>query len=173
MRLFLIGMPGAGKTTLGRALALRGGLPFLDLDEEIVRQEQRSVAEIFSAEGEAYFRAVEARLVRQLIEQHPQLVLATGGGAPCFHDTMDALLASGVTVWLDVPVPELVARLHRAAAARPLLAALPDEQALKQRLTETIAARRGFYSRAALRCAPPACTPDALWALVQHYQATA
>ncbi|RAK68073.1 shikimate kinase [Hymenobacter edaphi] len=171
-RIHLVGMPAAGKTTLGRGLAVRFELPFRDLDEEIVRREQRSVADIFAAEGEAYFRQVEADTLRAVLAEHPRLVLATGGGTPCFHHNMALLNQTGLALWLDVPVAELAARLQHAATTRPLLAALPDAAALARRLAETLAARQGFYGQAALRCAGPTCTVEAAYALVQRYLAT-
>lgn len=171
-RILLVGMPASGKTTLGRALAARFELPFRDLDEEIVRQEGRGVAAIFAAEGEAYFRQVEAAALRRVLATHGRLVLATGGGTPCFHQNLAVLRAAGLTLWLDVPVPELVARLRHAAASRPLLAALPDAQALEKRLRETLAARQQFYEQAALRCSGPVCTAEAAHALVLRYLAT-
>jgi shikimate kinase len=172
-RLYLIGMPGAGKTTLGRALATAFELPFRDLDEEIVRAEGRSVANIFLTEGEAYFRQREATVLRELVAQHPRLVLATGGGTPCFHDNLRVLLETGLTLYLAVAVPELVQRLQHAAQARPLLAQLPDPAALEARLSETLAARQGFYDQAPLRCAAPTCTVEAIQHLLATYQASA
>ncbi|AHJ99541.1 shikimate kinase [Hymenobacter swuensis] len=173
MRLYLIGMPGAGKTTLGRALATAYEVPFLDLDEEIVCQEQRSVSEIFAQDGEEYFRQREADVLRDVVARYPQVVLATGGGTPCFHHNLEVLLETGLTLYLAVPVAELVRRLLAVAASRPLLAALPDADALESRLRETLAARQQFYDRAPLCCAAPTCSLEAVQQLVARYYLTA
>jgi shikimate kinase len=172
MRLYLIGMPGAGKTTLGRGLATFYKVPFYDLDEEIVRREGRSIPAIFGKEGEAYFREVEAATLREVVNKHAKLVLATGGGTPCFHQNIDVLLGTGLTLYLAVPVEELVRRLQRAATSRPLLAQLPDAQALEARLRETLGVREQFYDRAPLRCAAAACSVENVQRLIAHYRTT-
>lgn len=173
MRLYLIGMPGAGKTTLGRALATALELPFRDLDEEIVREEGRSVADVFLTEGEAYFRRREAAVLRNLVDRMPRMVLSTGGGTPCFHQNLEVLLQTGLTLYLAVSVTELVRRLQHAASVRPLLAQLPDTAALENRLRETLAARQQFYDRAPLHCTAPTCTVEAIRQLLATYQASA
>lgn len=170
MRLYLIGMPGAGKTTLGQALAVAYGLPFRDLDAEIVQREGRSVADIFAVEGEAYFRQCEAAVLRQLIAELPEVVLATGGGTPCFHENLEILLETGLTLYLEVPLAELLRRLERAAAKRPLLAQAATPGALEARLRETLAVRQQFYSRAPLHCTGATCTVAAVQHLLAHYQ---
>jgi len=153
--LSLVGMPGAGKTTLGQALAAHYGLPFLDLDAAIVDRAGQSIPAIFQEHGEAHFRQLEAVVLREVLAQPAPLVLATGGGTPCFHDNLTALNVGSTTLWLDVPVAELARRLAAAAetASRPLLAtAGPPEHWLR----ETLEARSQFYSRARLRCTGPA-----------------
>jgi len=155
--LYLIGLPGSGKTTLGRQLAAYYGRAFLDLDAVIVAEAGQSIPAIFAAEGEAGFRAREAAALRAVAARPgPPLVVATGGGAPCFHDNVAVLRASGFLLWLDVPLPELVRRLGRSRTSRPLLAAAigPGEtpaQALSAHLRRTLAARERFYAQAHLR----------------------
>ena len=158
--LSLVGLPGAGKTTLGRQLAAHFNRPFLDLDSAIEARTGRSVREFFASEGETSFRALEAAVLREaLAHPGPPLVLATGGGTPCFHHNMVLLNQAGPTLWLDVPVAVLAARLPpEEVAKRPLLAAAGGAEAW---LHETLAARMGFYAQARLRCAA-ACTLPAV-----------
>ncbi|GAB2458464.1 shikimate kinase [Hymenobacter qilianensis] len=164
-------MPGAGKTTLGLALATRLEMPFRDLDEEIVAHEKRSILEIFATDGQDYFREVEAAVLRTLITSQPRMVLATGGGTPCFHQNMDLLLATGIPLYLAVPVPELLQRLRRNLSRRPLLTDIPDEKALTAHISETLALRQRFYDRAPLRC-EGICTVEAIWHLLHTYYTT-
>jgi shikimate kinase len=160
--LSLLGLPGAGKTTLGRQLATHYGRQFLDLDAAIVTAAGCSIPAIFAAEGEAGFRVREAAVLRQVLAAPgPPLVLATGGGTPCFHGNLAVLNAAGCTLWLDVPVPVLAARLAAAAetTSRPLLA---PTGATEQWLRETLAARKQFYRQAHVRCQGAACTVAAV-----------
>ena len=152
MKLYLIGMPGSGKTTLGRTLAAHFDLPFLDLDAAIVERAGQPIPAIFKQHGEAWFRQLEAEVLRTVAARPGPLVLATGGGTPCFYDNLTVLNASGLTVWLDVPEAVLVARLAATAetSSRPLLAAAgPNAKWLR----ETLSGRIGFYRQARLRYA--------------------
>ena len=149
LKLYLIGMPGSGKTTLGRALAAHFALPFLDLDAEIVARAGQVIPAIFLQYGEARFRQLEAEVLREIAGRPEALVLATGGGTPCFHDNLAVLNATGFPLWLDVPVPVLATRLAATAetASRPLLA---TSGPTKKWLHETLEARTQFYCQARL-----------------------
>ena len=154
-------MPGSGKTTLGRALAVHYGVPFLDLDAEIVAHAGQVIPALFLQHGEAHFRQLEAEVLHDIAARPGPLVLATGGGTPCFHNNLDVLNTTGVTLWLDVPVAALAIRLAAAAetASRPLLAtAGPTEKWLLR----TLDARKQFYQQAQLRCSEAACTATAV-----------
>ena len=157
--LYLIGLPGSGKTTLGRQLAAHYGREFVDLDEVVVREAGRSIPEIFAVESELGFRQREAAALTRVAARPKLLVVATGGGTPCFHHNLQLLRCTGFVLWLAVPVPELARRLAAAgqAAARPLLAATAapatesPETALNSHLTRTLAARQQFYAHAHLQ----------------------
>src|SRR5438270_5342894 len=95
----LIGMMGAGKSSIGRRLALRLGIPFVDADSEIEKAAQMSIPDIFAARGEAEFRAGEARVIHRLLEGAPQ-VLATGGGAFMNADTRAEIAAKAISIWI-------------------------------------------------------------------------
>jgi shikimate kinase len=138
----LIGMMGAGKSSIGRRLAARLNLPFVDADSEIEKAASMTIPEIFSTQGEAYFRAGETRVIARLLDSGPQ-VLATGGGAFMNPETRAAIRAKGISVWLNAPLDILMRRIKRRAE-RPLLAG--DDPAAT--LTRLIAERYPVYAEA-------------------------
>jgi len=127
----LVGMMGAGKTSIGRRLANLLHLPFLDADAEIEKAANLSIAEIFAKHGESDFREGEKRVVARLLASGPA-VLATGGGAYMNEETRERCRAEGVTIWLRADVPVLLERV-RKKGNRPLLDR-PDPEAVMRRL---------------------------------------
>lgn len=117
--LVLVGMMGAGKTTVGRRLAARLGRHFLDSDEEIEKAAQMDIPEIFSTRGEAEFRAGETRVIARVLKDK-DVVLATGGGAFVHPETRALLKADAVSVWIKADFELLFARVSRRSN-RPLL----------------------------------------------------
>jgi shikimate kinase len=115
----LVGMMGAGKSSIGRRVAARLAIPFVDADAEIELAADMTIAEIFAVHGEPYFRAGEARVIARLLERGPQ-VLATGGGAFMNAQTRAALQEKAVSVWLKADLDVLTRRLRRRND-RPLL----------------------------------------------------
>jgi shikimate kinase len=115
----LVGMMGAGKSSIGRRVALRLGIPFVDADAEIEKAAGMTIPDIFAMHGEPDFRAGEARVIARLLENGPQ-VLATGGGAFMNADTRAVIGAKGVSVWLKAEFDVLMRRIKRRHD-RPLL----------------------------------------------------
>jgi shikimate kinase len=129
----LVGMMGAGKSSVGRRMALRLGIPFVDADTEIEKAAGMTISDIFAVRGEAEFRAGEARVILRLLEGGPQVV-ATGGGAFLNPDTRAAISAKGVSVWLRAEFDVLMKRIRRRHD-RPLLKTA-DPAATLRRLIE-------------------------------------
>lgn len=146
MKIFLIGMPGSGKTTLGKRVAREMLLTFVDLDKEIEKREGKSVQQIFAENGEDYFRQVESRELIEWAASSKSFVMATGGGTPCFYEGIKVINQSGLSVFLDVPLSTLISRLEEKTD-RPLLNS-SDLDEKKQKLSELLAKRSECYQQA-------------------------
>lgn len=127
--LVLVGLMGCGKSSIGRRLATRLGLPFVDTDDEIERVAQKSVSEIFADHGEAFFRDREAKVIARLLANGPQ-VLATGGGAFMTAETRDRIHEAGISIWLRAELPVLMRRVGKRDC-RPLLKNGEPEQIMR------------------------------------------
>ncbi len=141
----LVGMMGVGKSSIGRRLGARLGIPFVDADAEIEAAAGMSIADIFARHGEADFRGGEARVIARLLESGPQ-VLATGGGAVMNPDTRALIKAKGVSVWLNAEFDVLMRRISKRRHERPLLQT--DDPAAM--LRELLAAREPIYAQSDL-----------------------
>ena len=130
----LVGMMGAGKSSVGRRVALRLGIPFVDADTEIEKAAGMAITDIFAIRGEAEFRSGEARVILRLLEGGPQ-VLATGGGAFINPDTRAAIAAKGISIWLKAEADVLMKRIKRRQD-RPLLHTADPAATLRKLLEE-------------------------------------
>lgn len=145
-RIILIGYMGAGKTTVGRALARALHMPFYDLDWYIEQRMHRSVRQIFDERGEEGFRNVERNMLHEVAEFN-RVVLSCGGGTPCFFDNIDYLNRQGATVYLKATPDVLFSHLHMGRNVRPLLLGkTPDE--VRHFISEQLAEREDFYTKA-------------------------
>jgi len=131
----LVGMMGAGKSSIGRRLAARLNIPFVDADTEIETAAQMTIADIFARQGEDYFRNGEARVIARLLDGGPQ-VLATGGGAVMNADTRVAIKAKGVSIWLTADVDVLMRRINKRRHERPMLQAEDPAARLRELMVE-------------------------------------
>ena len=146
MKIFLLGFMGSGKTTVGKPLAKALGLRFVDMDAHIVETQHKTIADLFETLGEAGFRALERQTLAELCAQD-NLVVATGGGAPCFFDNLAAMNRAGTTLYLRVSPEGLAARLKHGRDKRPLLRGKSDEELLTY-IRASLAAREPFYAQA-------------------------
>lgn len=141
----LVGLMATGKSTVGRRLATRLGLPFVDADTEIETAAGMSISDIFAKFGEPHFRDGERRVIHRLMDGRPK-VIATGGGAFVNDETRALILAEALTIWLDAPVEVLAERVGRRDT-RPLLRGKDPRKVL----AELAAIRNPLYAQAPIR----------------------
>ena len=150
IRVFLMGFMGAGKTTLGKALAKDLGVSFIDLDQYIERRYMKSVSQIFATKGEQGFREIESRLLRE-VGEFDNVIVSCGGSTPLIGDNMEYMLAQGQTVYLKCDNATLFRRLKAASATRPLIAGKSDPE-LEEFIGRETARREPGYLKAAYIC---------------------
>ncbi|MBR6187522.1 MAG: shikimate kinase [Prevotella sp.] len=145
-RIILIGYMGAGKTTIGRALAKELDVLFYDLDWYIESRRHKTVAQIFAEEGEEAFRRIEHNMLHEVAE-FEDVVISCGGGTPCFFDNMEYMNAQGQVVYLKAEPQVLIDHLRMGRTERPLLKGKSPEE-LEEFIKEQVRARESYYNQA-------------------------
>ena len=143
-KIFLIGMPGCGKSTVGKLLSNKLDYQFFDLDDVIETSTGKTIHELFK-NSENDFRRIEQTELKKVIELNTNVVIACGGGTPCFHDNMNDMLNAGTVVYLRTEIDVLEHRLKNESHLRPLL---QSNSNLLKRLTELLELRRVIYNKA-------------------------
>ncbi len=138
-KIFLIGLPGAGKTTMGLDLSVHLGIQFVDLDQDIEKDSKLSIQEIFRQKGEAHFRQLEKLHLEKVISEIDSFVMATGGGTPCFFNNLETMHQSGTTIYVDTPISIIEERL-KLDTTRPLMKSNSLDDLLRK--------RKGWYDQA-------------------------
>lgn len=152
MKIVLLGYMGSGKSTVGKALAEKLNFPFKDLDSEIEILEGKTISQLFSEKGEIYFRKIENQLLKKILQNENNLVVATGGGTPCYGDTLEFLLASPkvTSIYLQTEIPELSKRLFPERKSRPLISHLKSEEEVFDFVRKHLFERSFYYNQADL-----------------------
>ena len=145
--IFLMGMPGCGKSTWGKKLAQKINFRFLDLDEFIELKTGLSIAELFSDKGEVFFREIETTYLNEIIASEKNLVVSLGGGTPCFNNNLKTIKANGKTIFLDAPVKLLADRIINAVTIRPMFKNLGREEII-DKLEDLFLKRYPYYKEA-------------------------
>ena len=144
----MVGYAGSGKSSLGKRLARRMGLRFVDTDNVVEQQVGAPIADIFHYEGEEYFRIAERRAVESLANEAMDLVIATGGGLPTWRDNMEWMLRSGVTIYLRRSPEQILSRLSDyGREKRPMFRGKSDEELLAF-MHEQMVLREPYYNKA-------------------------
>jgi shikimate kinase len=171
-KIYLVGLPGAGKSHCGRWLAKQLNWNFEDLDHMIEISMDKRIAEVFDEHGEAIFRDVETEELHKTASMQ-NTVISCGGGTPIWKDNMDWMLRHGLTVYMNTPIDRIVGRILRNSQKRPLFKGM-NEPEIKTKLYEIAEKRGEFYSRAKLiwnKDLPDARLYDAVNQLLALYSA--
>ena len=139
----------AGKTREGKRLAKLMNRKFIDLDRLIEEKEKKTIAEIFSKNGEKYFREIESKTLQSL-KTNENVIVSCGGGTPCYHNNIKWMLQNGIVVWLKISTDTVLKRLKETKKERPLLKNLEGEE-LKNFINNKMKERESFYSKAQIQ----------------------
>ncbi len=148
MKVVLVGYMASGKSSIGKLLAKDLNVEFIDLDEYIEEDLQKSIATIFSEKGEIYFRKIEYEMLQRVLNEKEAFVLSTGGGTPCYGTNMDTILEKADhSIYLQLSVSTLVDRIQSEKHTRPLVSAIDDED-IPEFVGKHLFERRQYYSKA-------------------------
>ncbi len=164
-KIFLVGMMGSGKSFWTKKMAKWIKSAGYDLDSLIEMNEEKTITEIFSEDGEDYFRKTEAKILKWFKEKK-KYVLATGGGTPCNQENIDFMKKEGIVIWLDEPIEVLVSRLEEGKEHRPLIANLTNEE-LGSFLQTKLLERQPFYQQANYKLTGDKITEAALKKIIK------
>jgi shikimate kinase len=145
-KIFLIGYMGSGKSTAGKKLAAKLGFDFIDLDKFIEQETGKTIPEIFLEKGEAEFRALEHNALKKIITME-NVVVACGGGTPCYYGNMELMNNNGTTIYLKMSADSLASRLIKAKDKRPLIDNKSEEE-LRSFINENLEKREDIYHQA-------------------------
>ena len=161
MKIVLIGYMGSGKSTIGKQLAKLLNIQFKDLDQEIERVENKNISEIFSKKGEIYFRKKEMEVLGSVLKEKSNIILATGGGTPCFGNTMELLNSDKkiTSIYLKSSIDILSKRLFIEKDERPLISHLHEYEDLKEFISKHLFERSYFYNMACIKIDTDNLTP--------------
>lgn len=146
MKIFILGYMGCGKSSTGKKLASKLGYDFIDLDDLIEEQYNKSIPEIFDQEGENKFRELEHNYLKGLLNKD-NVIISLGGGTPCFYNNMELVNNNGISIYLKMSAEMLASRLKDSKKARPLLKEKTEED-LKDFITASLEKREPFYLEA-------------------------
>lgn len=162
MKIVFVGYMGSGKTTIGKLVAKRLKLNFLDLDAFIEEAEGKTIGQLFLEKGELYFRKKEFFYLNEILRENDNFLLSTGGGTPCYGLNMEAITkASSNSIYLRLSLPALVKRLSKEKANRPLIANIKDTE-LTEFIGKHLFERSYFYNQASIIISCDDKSPEAL-----------
>ena len=141
-KIFIVGMPGSGKSTMAKYLSSETSFKYLDLDEEIEFKSKKSVSKIFEIDGEESFRVLEKETLDEIIQKEEKFILATGGGTPSYDDNMEKMNKNGITIFLNTSPEILIERISRKNK-RPLF----NSTNVREKVSKIFDERIKFYKR--------------------------
>ena len=141
-KIFIVGMPGSGKSTMAKYLSSETSFKYLDLDEEIELKSKKSVSKIFEIDGEESFRVLEKETLDEIIQKEEKFILATGGGTPSYDDNMEKMNENGITIFLNTS-PELLIERISIKNKRPLF----NSTNVREKVSKIFDERIKFYKR--------------------------